>query len=105
MLETLSVAEREYELVGEDGLPDKLLAPIALAWRLGEHDRASIWLTAIRHAAKPTQNFLLTSIYRRRRDQVGLAADLTVVAQSLGTFILTRDHDDMSTLDARFETY
>jgi len=32
-------------------------------------------------------------------------AHLAVVAESLGTFILTGDHDDMSKLNARFETY
>ena len=32
-------------------------------------------------------------------------AHLTVVAESLGTFILTSDPDDMTRLSARFETY
>ncbi len=32
-------------------------------------------------------------------------AHLTVVAESLGTFILTTDHEDMSELNARFERY
>ena len=32
-------------------------------------------------------------------------AHLTVVAESLGTFILTTDPDDMTKLGARFETY
>ena len=32
-------------------------------------------------------------------------AHLAVVAQQLGTFILTGDPDDMATLSARFETY
>ena len=32
-------------------------------------------------------------------------AHLAVVAERLGTFILTSDADDMSKLDARFETY
>ena len=32
-------------------------------------------------------------------------AHLTVVAESLGTFILTTDSDDMANLGARFETY
>jgi predicted nucleic acid-binding protein len=32
-------------------------------------------------------------------------AHLAVVAESLGTFILTADHDDMSRLNARFEVY
>jgi hypothetical protein len=32
-------------------------------------------------------------------------AHLTVVAESLGTFILTGDPDDMTKLGARFETY
>lgn len=32
-------------------------------------------------------------------------AHLAVVAESLGTFILTGDPDDMSRLNARFETY
>ncbi|WP_420620786.1 hypothetical protein [Candidatus Poriferisocius sp.] len=32
-------------------------------------------------------------------------AHLAVVAEGLGTFILTTDHDDMSRLNARFERY
>ena len=32
-------------------------------------------------------------------------AHLVVVAEGLGTFILTTDHEDMSTLNARFERY
>ena len=32
-------------------------------------------------------------------------AHLTVVAEGLGTFILTTDHGDMSKLSARFERY
>ena len=32
-------------------------------------------------------------------------AHLAVVAENLGTFILTADPDDMSSLNARFETY
>ena len=32
-------------------------------------------------------------------------AHLTVVAESLGTFIVTTDPDDMTKLGARFETY
>ena len=32
-------------------------------------------------------------------------AHLAIVAESLGTFILTGDPDDMSALNARFETY
>ena len=32
-------------------------------------------------------------------------AHLAVVAESLGTFILTGDPDDMAALNARFETY
>lgn len=32
-------------------------------------------------------------------------AHLAVVAESLGTFILTTDQDDMTKLGARFETY
>ncbi|MCB0976830.1 MAG: hypothetical protein KDB02_05160 [Acidimicrobiales bacterium] len=36
-------------------------------------------------------------------DLVG--AHLTVMAESLGTFILTTDPDDMTRLNARFESY
>ena len=32
-------------------------------------------------------------------------AHLAVIAESLGTFILTTDPDDMTLLDARFERY
>ena len=56
----------------DDGLPDLLLPPAALAVSLGHHDRARRWLTAVRHAPKPTKSFQLTIIYQRLRAEVGL---------------------------------
>ena len=56
----------------DDGLPDLLLPAATLAWRLGYTEEARRWLTAIRHAAVPTQNFQLTIMYRQVRRQVGL---------------------------------
>jgi len=56
----------------DDGLPDLLLPPAALAMHLGHHDKARLWLTTVRHSPKPTQSFQLTIIYRRLRGEVGL---------------------------------
>ena len=39
---------------------------------LGDHGRARRWLTAVRHAPKPTRSFQLTIIYQRLRSEVGL---------------------------------
>lgn len=55
-----------------DGLPDLLLAPAALAWRIGDHDRARRWVTAVRRSPKPTANFQLSIMYRQLRSEVGL---------------------------------
>ncbi|MGH1492003.1 MAG: hypothetical protein ACRBK7_21885, partial [Acidimicrobiales bacterium] len=59
----------------DDGLPDLLLPPAALAMTLGDLDKARRWLTAVRHSPKPTQNFQLTIIYRQLRGEVGLQDD------------------------------
>jgi predicted ATPase/DNA-binding winged helix-turn-helix (wHTH) protein len=56
----------------DDGLPDLLLAPAALAWRLGQTARARRWLTAVRRSAKPTANFQLSIMFRQLRDEIGL---------------------------------
>ncbi len=56
----------------DDGLPDLLLPPAALAVSLGHHDKARRWLTAVRYAPKPTKSFQLTIIYRQLRSEVGL---------------------------------
>ncbi|NNE10673.1 MAG: hypothetical protein HKN41_00325, partial [Ilumatobacter sp.] len=56
----------------DDGLPDLLLGPAALAWRLGDAERARRWLTTVRRSPKPTANFQLTIMYRLLRNEVGL---------------------------------
>lgn len=56
----------------DDGLPDLLLAPAALAWRLGDHVRTRRWVTAVRHSPKPTANFQMSIMYRQLRNEVGL---------------------------------
>ena len=56
----------------DDGLPDLLLAPAALAWRIGDLATARRLLSAVRHSPKPTQTFQLTTIYRLLRDEVEL---------------------------------
>lgn len=56
----------------DDGLPDLLLPPAALAMCLGHHDKARQWLAAVRHSPKPTQTFQLTITYQRLRGAVGL---------------------------------
>jgi hypothetical protein len=53
-------------------MPDLLLAPAILAWRRGELAHARNWLNAIRHADRPTQNFLFTAMFRQVRNQVGI---------------------------------
>ena len=55
----------------DDGLPDLLLPAIVLAWRQGDHGRARHWLTAMRHAPRPTQNFIVTAVFRQIRDRLG----------------------------------
>lgn len=55
-----------------DGLPDLLLAPAALAWRLGDVPRARRWVTTVRRSARPTSSFQLTIMYRGLRTEVGL---------------------------------
>lgn len=54
----------------DDGLPDLLLAPAALAWRHGHLDAARRWLAAVRHAPKPIQSFQITIMYRLLRAEV-----------------------------------
>jgi hypothetical protein len=69
------LAEAEHMIwstSNDDGLPDLLLPPAALAVSLGHHDRARRWLTAVRHAPKPTKSFQLTIIYRQLRSEVGV---------------------------------
>jgi hypothetical protein len=71
----------------DDGLPDLLLPPAALAWQLGRPELARRWLTAVRQAGRPTSTFMLTIMFRKLRAEVG----------PLGTEPL---HDD---LDAVFD--
>jgi hypothetical protein len=59
----------------DDGLPDLLLPPAALAWRLGHLEAARRWLTAIRRAPKPTKSFHITIMYRQLRNELGLLDD------------------------------
>ena len=54
----------------DDGLPDLILAPAALAWKQGNLVAARRWLAAVRHAPKPTQTFQLTTMYRLLRNEV-----------------------------------
>lgn len=59
----------------DDGFPDLLIPPAALAFAVGDHARCRALLTAVRHHPAPTQNFSHTIIYRQLRDAVGLDAD------------------------------
>jgi hypothetical protein len=59
----------------DGGLPDNLLPLVTLAWRLGDTGRAQRWLTAIREAPAPTQNFNLTAVFRQLRSELGLTSD------------------------------
>ncbi len=67
----------------DDGLPDLLLTPAALAWRLGDLERARRWVTAVRRSPKPTANFQLSIMYRQLRSEVGLDEDNPLDGMSL----------------------
>ncbi|NNE12991.1 MAG: adenylate/guanylate cyclase domain-containing protein, partial [Ilumatobacter sp.] len=56
----------------DDGLPDLLIVPAVAAHAVGDHDRCRTLVTAIRRSTRPTQNFLVTLMYRELRDAVGL---------------------------------
>ena len=71
-IELIGEAQATLHRAGSDnGLPDLLLAPTILAWRRGDLDRARRWLSAIRHAGRPTQNFPLTAMFRQVRNGSG----------------------------------
>jgi hypothetical protein len=74
----------------DDGLPDLLLGPVALALTLGEVQRASRWLTAVRVADKPTQNLLSTAIYRQLRARVGLTDNTEALAETRAVYAEAR---------------
>jgi predicted ATPase/class 3 adenylate cyclase len=74
----------------DDGLPDLLLGPVALALALGEEQRASRWLTAVRVADKPTLNLLATAIYRQLRARVGLTDYAEALAETPGVYAEAR---------------
>jgi hypothetical protein len=71
-LRLVTGAKAAYERTNhDDGLPDLLLAPAALAWRNGDLATARRLLSAVRHSPKPTQTFQLTTMYRLLRNEVG----------------------------------
>ncbi len=70
--EMVSRAESLAPACGDDPLPDLLLPAAALAWALGDCDRARRWLTGVRRSSTPTHGFFATIIFRQLRDQVGL---------------------------------
>jgi hypothetical protein len=55
-----------------------------LAYRLGDQDRASRWLRAVKDAGRPTQSFQMTLVFNRMREAVGLAADSPLASATLG---------------------
>lgn len=59
----------------DDGLPDLLIPPAALAWKLDQVEVASRLLTAVRRSSKQTQSFHITLMYRLLRNEVGLLDD------------------------------
>jgi hypothetical protein len=69
---------------GIDGLPDLLVPAAVLAHRLGDQDRASRWLRAVKDAGRPTQSFQMTLVFNRMREAVGLAADSPLASATLG---------------------
>ena len=77
-LESLEEALTRAKRTGtETGLPDLLLAPATLAYRLGDHDRCRQLLADVRADGRPTAGFPLTTLYRRLREQVGAGGDPT----------------------------
>lgn len=69
----------------DDGLPDLLLLPAALAYRLGRLEQVAELLGAIRYGGRPTHNFNTTLVYQSLRRAVtpkkpdGLPIDLEEV--------------------------
>jgi hypothetical protein len=70
--ERTSAAKSAARANNDDGLPDLLIAPAALAWRLGQVDVARRLLTAVQRSPKQTQTFQLSIMYRLLRNEVGL---------------------------------
>jgi predicted ATPase/class 3 adenylate cyclase len=70
-LRLVTKAREDSERANNDnGLPDLLLAPVAIAWRRGNLAAARRWLAAVRHAPKPTQTLQITLMYRLLRKEV-----------------------------------
>ncbi len=109
-------------IVDGESLNSRLWALIKRATERGEdlHTThpvlAQVWRNPARQAnlAQAVRHFEVHSLDEsvtigRRLAETGTSdvvdAHLAVVAEGLGTFVLTSDPDDMSRLNARFETY
>ena len=100
-LTDLKRAEEALRRAGnDDGLPDLLLPPCALAWSLDEPELAARWLTAVRLASRATQNLLATAGYKQLRDRVGLVdrtpelEDTTAVYAEARQWLVEMAHAD-----------
>lgn len=92
----ISNIERLYP---DDGLPDLLIAPAAAAYGRGDRTRCRRWLTAIRRFGRPTQNFMVTIMYRELRNAVGLD-DANPLDRMCGSELLAEADAWMRTLEA-----
>ncbi len=109
-------------LIDGENINSRLWALIRRAAERGEDIHtthpvlAQVWRNPARNAnlARATRHFdvhaLNNSVPVGQRLAASNTSDvvdahLTVVAESLGTFILTADPDDMARIGARFETY
>ncbi len=109
-------------IVDGENLNSRLWALIKRATERGEELHtthpalAQVWRKPVRQAnlARAVRHFDVHSLDEsvtigRRLAETGTSdvvdAHLAVVAESLGTFILTNDPDDMSRLNARIEIY
>ncbi len=93
---TMSQIDRLY---ADDGMPDLLIAPAATAYGTGELARCRRWLTAIRRFGRPTQNFMVTIMYRELRTAVGLD-DVNPLDATSGRELLAEADSWMRSLDA-----
>lgn len=66
-----------------DEFPDVLVSAILLAAGRKDHDRARLWLSAIRHSGVPIQMYHTIAIYRQLYKQLGFGGSSADTAPSL----------------------
>jgi hypothetical protein len=80
---TCARVRAQLDRAGVDGLPDLLVPAAVLAYCVGDHDRASRWLRAVKDAGRRTQSFQMTLVFNRTREAVGLAAESPLTSATL----------------------